>query len=651
MFKRRIAILIILALMALWAPALVSAAPEADNPFAAQDQARQEALTSLGQIAGQSRLMAVSGEANPDILQAPSLTRAGSYLVQFKEEVAKSDIYQRLEAEDYCLIGDSDRRLVRLTTDDLAAFKAKAGDLVAQVEADAIRTIQGNVNDPYAGQQWALTSLNLYGAWDITIGNPSVCVALIDTGVNRNHPDLVQADIRRGWDYLTPGGDMVQDDPEGHGTCVTGIIAATVNNGEGIAGIACETAIIPLRVLDQEGQGATSDTIQAIYDAVDIGCKIINLSLGSKDYVYAEQVAIRYALDRGVIVIAAAGNDQSSDYSYPASYPGVISVAAIDRGHLRSRFSNYNDQVSLCAPGQGIITTLVSGGYDSLDGTSFAAPQIAGVAALALALRPQLDADRFMDLARAHSQDLGPAGYDVYYGYGLIDAEALLKDLKVRFDDVSSSAWYFGYVTNLARRGIINGYPNGSFKPDQEVRRDHAAKMIANASGLDRQGKRATFSDVQPQDEMSAYIQALVEKGAIRGYPDGSYRPDTPIIREHVCQIVAKAFDLEEGGLTAAFTDLSGQAEADTYIQILASNGIVKGTGQGRFKPKAEVTRAELSKILSLAMAVSSIQSLEREGTEGARDRAQALIDSLPQDQDRESLVYLQTRLDAVSLK
>ena len=114
---------------------------------------------------------------------------------------------------------------------------------------------------------------------------------------------------------------------------------------------------------------------------------------------------------------------------------------------------------------------------------------------------------------------------------------------------------------------------------------------------------------------------------------------------------MAKAFDLEEGDLTVALTDLAGQAEADAYIEILASNGIVKGTGQGRFKPKARVTRSELSKILSLAMTVSSIQELEREGTEGARDRAQALIDSLPQDQDRESLDYLQTRLDAVSLK
>ncbi|HZK41363.1 MAG TPA: S-layer homology domain-containing protein, partial [Clostridia bacterium] len=281
-------------------------------------------------------------------------------------------------------------------------------------------------------------------------------------------------------------------------------------------------------------------------------------------------------------------------------------------------------------------------------GTSFAAPHVAGIAALALAIQPDLTASDFMDLARVTSRDLGPVGYDREYGHGLIDAQALLASLKSSFPDVPYASWYFGYVANLARRSIINGYPDGTFKPNRQVRRDHAAKMIANAAGLDSRGKKASFTDLGPEHEMSAFIAALVDKGAIRGYPDGSYRPDRPIIREHVCQIVAKAFDLERGDLPLAFNDLSGQAEADSYIEILASNGIVKGTGQGRFQPGSEVTRAELSKILSVAMAVSAIQEAEREVSISAFDRAQLLINALPQDQDLVMREYLQTRLSAV---
>ena len=560
----------------------------------------------------------------------------------------KDHIYQILEGESYRLIGHSDRRLIRLVTDDLEAFKVRAGHLLVRVEEDAIRTIQRTVNDPYASQQWALDTLNLYGAWDITTGSQSVFVAILDTGVSRSHPDLIQADIREGWDYLASGGGMVWDDPEGHGTAVTGVIAATANNRIGIAGISWKSAIIPFKVLDEEGKGSTSDSTEAIYDAVDTGCKVINISFGCQEAVRSEEDAIQYALDKGVIVVAAAGNDENSEYNYPASYPGVISVAAIDRDKKRAYFSNYNDRVSLTAPGQEIMTLQVGGTYANAHGTSFAAPHVAGIAALALSIQPNLTASDFMTLARVTSRDLGPVGYDREYGYGLIDAQALLASLKSSFPDVPYASWYFGYVANLARRGYINGFGDGTFKPDHQVRRDHAAKMIANAAGLDSQGKKASFPDLEPGHEMSAFIAALVEKGAIRGYPGGYYRPDRPIIREHVCQIVAKAFDLERGDLPVAFNDLSGEAEADSYIEILASNGIVKGRSQDRFSPNSEVTRAELSKILSVAMVVSAIQEAEREVSPSALDRAQALIHALPQDQDLVMREYLQTRLEAV---
>ncbi|HZK42423.1 MAG TPA: S8 family serine peptidase, partial [Clostridia bacterium] len=309
-----------------------------------------------------------SDQGDSKLLSATRTTKA--YLVQFKADASKDLIHQALEGETYRLIGHSDRRLVSMVTEDLEAFKARAAHLLTRVEEDAIRTIQRTVNDPYASQQWALDTLNLYPAWDITTGSRSVFVAILDTGVSRSHPDLLQADIREGWDYLASGGGIVWDDPEGHGTAVTGVIAATANNGIGIAGLAWKSAIIPFKVLDKEGKGSTSDSTQAIYDAADAGCKVINISFGCQQAVKAEEDAIQYALDKGAIVVAAAGNDENSEYNYPASYPRVISVAAIDREKKRAYFSNYNDRVSLTAPGQEIMTLQLGGNYVNTHGTS-----------------------------------------------------------------------------------------------------------------------------------------------------------------------------------------------------------------------------------------------------------------------------------------
>ncbi len=226
----------------------------------------------------------------------------------------------------------------------------------------------------------------------------------------------------------------------------------------------------------------------------------------------------------------------------------------------------------------------------------------------------------------------------------------------IPFSDVKESDWACAYIMNLYEKSIINGYPDGTFKPNKEITRQQAAKMITLGAGLDYKGKKAKFSDVDPNGEMSPYIAALVEKGAIRGYPDGKFRPTQNITRAQIAQIVAKAFDLEMGKLPANFKDLPS-GDAGEYIKILASNGIVKGYSDGTFKPQGVTTRAQFCKILSIAMAVSAVQTAEFNSTFTITGRdiltpaiaaAQALIDILPNDQDLQTKQNLQARLDAL---
>ena len=174
-------------------------------------------------------------------------------------------------------------------------------------------------------------------------GSASVYVAVIDSGVNREHPDLISTDIRRGWDYILR--DYSYFDSTGHGTNVTGIIGAGTNNNRWIAGVNWDVAILPLRVVGASGTAYKSNVIKAVFDPADLGANIINISLGSEEYSQAEEEAISYAVSKNCIIVASAGNDGNGKYSYPASYDGVVSVASIDRDLKASDFSQYNDRV------------------------------------------------------------------------------------------------------------------------------------------------------------------------------------------------------------------------------------------------------------------------------------------------------------------
>lgn len=274
---------------------------------------------------------------------------------------------------------------------NIASANLPPSNTIVAAAPDYYVTALDTANDPYYSDQWALRMIGAPQAWSLIPQNaPSVTVAVIDSGVCLDHPDLAG--------HILPGYDYIDDDENamdvyGHGCSVAGIIAANVNNATGIAGVAPNAQILPLRVLDDRGIGTYSDVAAAIVEATDRGAQVINLSLGGVNPSPVMENAVQYAVDHGVTVIAAAGNNGAPQVFYPAAYEPVIAVGSVDRDLRISSFSNYGDDLDVMAPGRDIMTTTMDGGYGHRSGTSFAAPHVSGAAALAQVVGVSLSFD------------------------------------------------------------------------------------------------------------------------------------------------------------------------------------------------------------------------------------------------------------------
>jgi serine protease len=380
---------------------------------------------------------------------------------------------------------------------------------VSVAEVNALRFAHRIPDDQFYGLQWHYPAISLPAAWDITTGAPApgedeIIVAVVDTGVLLDHPDL-RNQLVPGYDFISDpararDGDGIDPNPndEGdlafagsssfHGTHVAGTIAAQSDNGEGVAGVAWNARLMPLRALGVDG-GSSFDVIQAVRYAAglpnDSGtlpgqpADIINLSLGSSFFSASEQNLYDQVRSLGIIVVASAGNESSSSASYPSGYQGVLSVSALDINNALAPYSNFGASIDVAAPGgynitdqngdgigDGVISTLaddsnptsIQFGYAALSGTSMAAPHVAGVAALMKSVHPGLTPEEFTLalLAGELTDDIGPPGRDNSFGNGRINAQkSVLAALGLASGSGSDPGPILGASTSALNFGVL----------------------------------------------------------------------------------------------------------------------------------------------------------------------------------------------------
>ncbi len=332
-----------------------------------------------------------SGAANQGTYQ--------SYVLDFKEEVPNAVIESKLNAlqEKYQVttklnseFSERDRVYIIKSEDKLPTLNPLQKLLQGTTEAidrNYIYRTFAIPNDPNYNQQWNFRSINLEPAWDESQGD-GITVAVIDTGVSQV-PDLKQTEFVKGYDFVN---DRVQaDDDVGHGTHVAGTIAQSTNNNYGVAGIAYKAKIMPIKVLDGNGGGTVADIAEGIRFAANNGADVINLSLGGLGDSHILSEAIQYAHQKDVVIVAAAGNANQNAAAYPARYPHVIGVSALDAAGVKANYSNFGAGVDISAPGGSeagkVVQNTISADtgeavFTGYQGTSMAAPHVAGVAAL-----------------------------------------------------------------------------------------------------------------------------------------------------------------------------------------------------------------------------------------------------------------------------
>jgi subtilisin family serine protease len=325
---------------------------------------------------------------------------------------------------------------------------------------------------PPADPGVAGADIDMEAAWSYTTGDSNVIIAIVDTGIDWDHPDLKnklwvntdevegEADTDHngypgdimGWNFA--GGDFVSDDDHSHGSHVAGIAGAETNNGIGIAGMNWNCRLMAVKVLNSLGSGSAENVAAGIYYASNNGANVINLSLGSYQNSGFEAAAISYAVAAGVTVCAAMGNDNTGAPHYPAALPNVIAVGGTDSDDRRAlpfcfsptSGSNYGPAIDVCAPGDWVWSTVPveDGSYAYKCGTSMATPHVAGLAALVKALRPSFTPAQVQDIIQQAAEDqVGrPAedtpGFDVYHGWGRVNARATLQALAVALPPILS---------------------------------------------------------------------------------------------------------------------------------------------------------------------------------------------------------------------
>jgi subtilisin family serine protease len=571
--------------------------------------------------------------------------RATRVIVKYKTNAQGSARLRTLSAQ-----GLRVRRTLALTGAKLVDVPQgrSAADVAAQLRKDpaveyavpdVLRRPLANAvtpNDPLFDQQWALRNagqtlaasaqsqttlasgidVDALGAWGVRSGSPAVTVAVIDQGVAITHPDLSGAiwtnpgesgskatngvdddgngyvDDVHGWDFVRGTGkvDTAQDDDQ-HGTHVSGIIAATRGNGEGIAGLASGVRVLPLKFMGDDG-GYDSDAIDAIGYAVAMGAKVINASWGASvgDDPLAAEPELRDAISRcGCVFVAAAGNagassDDPSTKVYPAAFglANEISVGAIDGSGELASFSNYGSAVDLAAPGDAILST-VPGGYAWGGGTSMAAPFVSATAALMLSLAPTLTPTQVVARIKSSVTTLPSLAGKVATG-GMLDTGQAMRALKAdvtpeRLDGADRYATAADVASKFAPGVALAYVASGQSFPDAlagaALAASQGAPVLLTASGSLPAATAAALDRLQP-----GRIVVLGGTGAVSPDVETRLKQYAPVTRIQGADRYATATAIAQKMMSGVSTDVAYVASGESFPDALAGAALAGSTRQ-----------------------------------------------------------------------
>lgn len=531
------------------------------------------------------------------------------------------------------------------------------------------------------------------------VGVNHTLVAVIDSGVTL-HEDFGDTLLYSLGKNFKDGLEFPEDQ-NGHGTHVTGILAASTNNGIGIAGVTGDNPvdILPLKVLDKNGYGGDFEISKAVNEAVKQNVDLINMSIAGRGQTHILKEAIVEALQHGIPVVAAAGNwNSSTEKVYPASYPGVITVSAVTEALERVSTSNYGWEVDISAPGDEILSTYLNNQYKTLTGTSMATPFVSGTLAILKSIYPDMDVIELRNHLFLTSKDILAEGYDEISGYGLLDMNAALQGMERRkglewlslkegqeldfpeqkylgisskwagknvavfvndvpfvkrtitsnmeivdfsqlnigknhvnlltfvtddskkiyevdqtivrnsdvtvpsFSDVPTSFWAYEEISDASQKGLINGYSDGSFRPNANISRKHSVLILNRLFEWDNLDfYTSPFKDVESTLTSANYaIMAANHNGVIKGYKNGLFQPDHSLTRGQMALILARTLGLEDikfKGAPHSFKDIKPGDETFDAVQHLTSLGII--TKQNNYHPNAYITRAQFTAMIT----------------------------------------------------
>jgi subtilisin family serine protease len=531
------------------------------------------------------------------------------------------------------------------TVDELEATVAGAvAPWEASVEDNHVLRAAREPDDPYFDRQWALRNtgqpiphtagipgeegidVDALGAWKHTRGSRGVTIALVDTHVEQ-HPDL-KANLLEGRSFSSSNACV--DSFAAHGTEVAGVAGAVADNGIGVAGMAPRSRLLPVSFLDGCGFGELDGAVAAITWAADNGADVIVAPFASGTPPPDNEVAaLRAAIeDAGIPVIAAAGNvgrDLSASGAepvYPASFDlrNQLAVAAVNNHGELSAFSNHvRRHVELAAPGQTIYTTSVSlagsHNYTYGSGTSYAAPYVAGAVALALSLDPVLTSEAILDLVERTARPLDDLDGKVSSG-GMLDAGTLVTELAEGgacptttvpasgFRDVPSSSGHALAIDCIAEWGITRGRSASEYQPRAPVTRGQMATFLATVvdagPGLPSGAPRA-FPDVAGSVHEDA-INALARLDIVRGFGDGTYRPSQPVTRAQMASFLVNTYEHLVGEAPSPssrwFRDTRGSVH-ESAAESLWELGITAGTATRTYDPHPDVRRDQMGSFVA----------------------------------------------------